>query len=326
MTIRRALPSTPCRMIGAWCFLDHFGPVDVTRGHGLRVGPHPHTALQTFTWPLAGEILHRDSLGYEQIIRPGQVNLMTAGRGISHSEESPGTRSSQLHGAQLWIALPEAVRHCEPAFDHYPKLPVIERDGFRITLLVGEALGEQAPTRVFTPLLSLDFMTGGEAATTLDVPAGFEFGVLMLEGQATIDSQVLHVGQLLYLGSGSDQLRVSSTSPARLLLIGGAPFGEEILMWWNFVGRSREELTRAAAEWDSGDARFGTVRGYPGERLKAPLPPWTTTWPPNGGHDVPPKTPVPLVLGPVSGVVCMHRQWCRRCPQLFRRQTRIAPT
>lgn len=182
MTIRRALPSAQCRMIGAWCFLDHFGPVDATRGDGLRVGPHPHNSLQTFTWPLAGEILHRDSLGYEQIIRPGQVNLMTAGCGISHSEESPPVRSPRLHGAQLWIALPEAVRHCEPAFEHYPELPVIDRDGFRVTVLVGEALGELAPTRVFSPLLALDIACDGDAATSLAVPAEYELGALVLEG------------------------------------------------------------------------------------------------------------------------------------------------
>jgi redox-sensitive bicupin YhaK (pirin superfamily) len=118
MTIRRALPSRHRRMVGAWCFLDHFGPVDVSGGDGLRVGPHPHIGLQTVTWPLEGEIVHRDSLGYVQRIRPGQLNLMTAGRGISHSEESPVDRPPGLHGAQLWIALPDANRNCNPAFDH----------------------------------------------------------------------------------------------------------------------------------------------------------------------------------------------------------------
>ncbi len=279
LTIRRALPSAQRRMIGAWCFLDHFGPVDATRGDGLRVGPHPHTALQTFTWPLAGEILHRDSLGCEQIIRPGQVNLMTAGRGISHSEESPHTRSAplhELHGAQLWIALPEAERHREPSFEHYSELPVIERGGFRITLLTGEALGERAPTRVFSPLLGLDLTSHGEAASTLEVRRDFEFGALALDGQTSVDGQALEVGQLLYLGCGRERLHLRGTEQSRLLLIGGAPFGEEILMWWNFVGRSRQELERAVTDWNAGDARFGTVHGYPGERLMAPLPPWAS--------------------------------------------------
>jgi hypothetical protein len=274
LTIRRALPARERRMIGAWCFLDHFGPLDTRGGDGLRVGPHPHTALQTFTWPLAGEILHRDSLGCEQRIRPGQVNLMTAGRGISHSEESPAVRSASLHGAQLWIALPEAERHCEPAFEHYPELPVIERDGFRVTVLAGEALGERAPTRVFSPLLGLDLTSMGEAATALPVRPDFEYGALVLDGEASVAGHAIGTGRLLYLGCGRTQLAIASAAPARLLLVGGAPFGEEILMWWNFVGRSRQELTAAVADWNAGHDRFGTVHGYPGERLVAPRPPW----------------------------------------------------
>lgn len=274
MTIRRALPGRERRMIGAWCFLDHFGPIDTRGGDGLRVGPHPHTALQTFTWPLAGEILHRDSLGYEQVIRPGQVNLMTAGRGISHSEESPRKRSAWLHGAQLWIALPEAERHRDPAFEHYAQLPVIEQGSFHITVLAGEALGERAPTRVFSPLLGLDLASGGEAATTLALRPDFEYGALVLEGETSVAGRTLGTGRLLYLGCGRERLEVRSAGASRLLLVGGAPFGEEVLMWWNFVGRSREELARAVEDWNAGDARFGAVRGYPGERLVAPTPPW----------------------------------------------------
>lgn len=274
MAIRRALPNRARRMIGAWCFLDHFGPLDTRGGPGLRVGPHPHTGLQTFTWPLAGEILHRDSLGYEQLIRPGAVNLMTAGRGISHSEESPGERSPLLHGAQLWIALPEAHRHTAPAFEHYPQMPVVEREGFRITVLAGEALGEKAPTRVYSPLLGLDLAAPAAAAATLALQPGFEHGALVLEGEATIAGQASGIGRLLYLGRRRERLTVACEGPARLLLLGGEPFAEEILMWWNFVGRSPAEISQWVADWNAGDARFGAVRGYPGERLGAPLPPW----------------------------------------------------
>lgn len=278
MTIRRALPNRLRRMIGAWCFLDHFGPLDVTQGDGMRVGPHPHIGLQTFTWPLAGEILHRDSLGFEQLIRPGQVNLMTAGRGISHSEESPQQRSALLHGAQLWIALPDEHRHCEPAFEHYPQLPVLDRGGFRVTVLAGEALGERAPTRVLSPLVALDFTSNGEAAIEIAVRSDFEYGAMVLQGEADIEGQAVGIGQLLYLGCGRERLQLRCVPrdglDTRLLLIGGAPFGEEVLLWWNFVGRDRQELARASAEWNAGDARFGTVHGYPGERLEAPLPPW----------------------------------------------------
>ena len=274
LTIRRALPSRERRLIGAWCFLDHFGPIDTTGGGGLRVGPHPHTALQTFTWPLAGEILHRDSLGCEQLIRPGQVNLMTAGRGISHSEESPAQRPAPLHGAQLWIALPETECHRDPAFEHYPELPVVTRDGFRATVLAGEALGERAPTRVFSPLLGLDLTCGEAAAMSIPTRADFEYGALVLEGEANVAGQPIAPGRLLYLGCGRERLPVQCAAAARLLLVGGAPFGEEILLWWNFVGRSRQELAEAVADWNGGHPRFGEVRGYPGERLTAPRPPW----------------------------------------------------
>jgi quercetin 2,3-dioxygenase len=273
MTIRRALPSRLRRMIGAWCFLDHFGPADVGGGDGLRVGPHPHTGLQTFTWVLQGEILHRDSLGVEQLIRPGQVNLMTAGRGISHSEESPAQRGTRLHGAQLWIALPDGVRHTVPDFAHYPELPVLERGGFRLTVLAGGLLGQRAPTQLYSPLLGLDLHAERAADLHLPLDPGFEHGALVLEGEVTVEDQPLPIGQLLYLGLGREQLRIRCAAPARLLLIGGAPFGEEILLWWNFVGRSRAELTQAVRDWNAGHG-FGEVRGYPGTRLQSPLPPW----------------------------------------------------
>ncbi len=274
MTIRRALPTRGRRMIGAWCFLDHFGPVDVATGEGMRVGPHPHTGLQTFTWPLAGELFHRDSLGCQQLIRPGAVNLMTAGRGISHSEESPPEHAPTLHGAQLWIALPEAQRHIEPAFEHYPAMPVVERGGFRVTVLAGESLGEQAPTRVYSPLVGLDLAAPGDAALVLPLRPDFEYGALVLAGEARLAGGALVPGQLLYLRRGRESLEVSGAAGLRLLLLGGAPFGEDVLMWWNFVGRTREELAEYVSAWNAGDPRFGTVQGYAGDRLPAPRPPW----------------------------------------------------
>ncbi len=273
LTIRRALPSRRRRMIGAWCFLDHAGPADVGEDPGIRVGPHPHIGLQTFTWPVTGELLHRDSLGYEQIIRPGQVNLMTAGRGISHSEESPTERSPEFHGAQLWIALPDAERHREPGFEHYPEQPQLNRDGFVITVVAGEALGELAPAQVYSPLVGMDLYTRGEAQTRLPLNPAFEYGALLLEGSVEIDGQPLNIGQLLYLGCGREQLTVRADQTARLLLLGGEPFGEEILMWWNFVGRSKQEMIRATRDWNEGD-RFGQVQNYDGPRLTAPATPW----------------------------------------------------
>jgi redox-sensitive bicupin YhaK (pirin superfamily) len=274
MRIRRALPSRHKRMVGAWCFLDHFGPLDATQGRGLRVGPHPHTGLQTFTWPMAGEIFHRDSLGSEQLIRPGAVNLMTAGRGISHSEESPDERSPLLHGAQLWIALPDTVRHIEPAFEHYPSVPSLTRDGFRLTVMCGEALGERSPVRVHTPMLGLELLSQGDARSTLPLRTDFEHAVLVLEGALAVDGETLEPGTLLVLPPGRDRIAVQATAASRALLIGGEPFPEEILMWWNFIGREKDEITQYVRDWNAGADYLGQVRGYDGARLTAPLPPW----------------------------------------------------
>ncbi len=276
MMIRRALPSRQRRMVGAWCFLDHFGPLDATTGRGLRVGPHPHIGLQTFTWPISGEILHRDSLGYEQVIRPGAVNLMTAGRGISHSEESPEQRSPILHGAQLWIALPDALRHMEPAFEHYPSVPTVNRDGFQITIMAGEALGERSPVRVHTPLVGLELLTTDAARSELPLRSSFEHALLVLEGALRVNGEVLAPGTLLFLPTGRDSLSIETSGPARTLLIGGEPFGEEILMWWNFVARTKEEVVQATRDWNAGKDYLGEVRGYGGARLVAPMPPWIT--------------------------------------------------
>ncbi len=273
MQIRRALPARQKRTVGAWCFLDHFGPLDVSEGKGLRVGPHPHIGLQTFTWPIAGEILHRDSLGYEQIIRPGQVNLMTAGRGIAHSEESPVERSPLIHGAQLWIALPESHRHIEPEFEHYPAVPSVERDGMRVTVMTGELLGERSPVHLYTPSIGLEVHSTGGGEIQLPLRADFEHAVLMLDAAAQIDGEALAIGTLLYLPTGRDRINIRSIGPMRLLLIGGEPFPEEPLLWWNFVARTQDEITQATRDWNA-SVGFGEVQGYDGERLHAPPPPW----------------------------------------------------
>jgi quercetin 2,3-dioxygenase len=266
LSIRRALPHRQRRMIGAWCFFDHAGPVESTQG--LRVGPHPHIGLQTFTWMIEGELLHRDSLGSEQRIRPGQVNLMTAGRGIAHSEESlPG--STRLHSAQLWIALPDAHRHTEPAFHHYPELPVLARGGFECTLLAGAFGGARSPAQVHSPLLGLDLRADKAAETTLELEDTFEHGVLVLDGAAQVDGAALSPGTLLYFAPGRRTLTLRCTAAARLLLVGGEPFGEKILLWWNFVARTQAELEQATQDWNA-QRRFGEVVGFDGPRLTAP--------------------------------------------------------
>jgi redox-sensitive bicupin YhaK (pirin superfamily) len=267
--IRRAVPNHHRRMVGAWCFLDHAGPADYQPGQGLSIGPHPHIGLQTFTWMIEGEVLHRDSLGCEQLIRPGQVNLMTAGHGISHSEESPVGRAGRFHAAQLWIALPDAERHREPDFRHYPELPVITHGGFNITVLAGECDGERSPAKVYAPLIGLDLATRGPAQTTLPLDPAFEHAALTLAGAMSLNGELLEPGTLLYLATGPASLELSSSAAARILLIGGAPFGEEILLWWNFVARTPAEMEIARRDWIEGE-RFGKVHGARGRPLIAP--------------------------------------------------------
>lgn len=271
LNVRRALPSRQRRTVGAWCFLDHLGPVDYAPGGGLNVGPHPHIGLQTFTWMIEGEVVHRDSLGNQQTIRPGQVNLMSAGRGISHSEDSPPGRGGHAHAVQLWIALDEAHRHDPPAFRNYPRLPVIERAGCRITLLAGTLFGETSPVEVHTPLLGMDMTMQASREVAIPLDPAFEHAVLMLEGTATLDGENVTPEALAYLRPGCEGITLRTAGPARLVLIGGAPFGEEILVWWNFVARSQDELIEAVRDWNAG-TRFGEVRGSPSRPLSAPDP------------------------------------------------------
>jgi quercetin 2,3-dioxygenase len=269
LMIRRALPNRRRRTVGAWCFLDHAGPLDYPAGAGLHVGPHPHIGLQTFTWMIEGEVVHRDSLGNEQVITPGQVNLMTAGRGISHSEDSAPGPGGRLHAAQLWIALPEAQRQRAPAFQNYPRLPLIERGGFSARVLAGSALGETSPAEVYSPLMAVDLVAAGAACLELPLTAAFEHAAVVLAGAASVEGEALTPGTLLYLGTHRERLAVACERAARVLLIGGAPFGENVLLWWNFVARRVAEMEEATRAWKSGE-RFGEVRGSPSPRLIAP--------------------------------------------------------
>ena len=269
MPVRRLLPTRERRTVGAWCFLDHAGPVAFEAGGGIHVGPHPHIGLQTFTWMIEGEVLHSDSLGNRQWIRPGQVNVMTAGHGISHAEDAPHDRAGRSHAVQLWIALPDAERERAPMFQHCAQLPHVGRDGFDITLLVGDWLGASSPATVFSPLLGADLLAGGAAATTLPLRAEFEHAVLGLDGEARIEGEALAPGTLCFLGTGRETLRIETDAAARLLLLGGEPFAEDVLLWWNFVARSAGEMAQATRDWNHGD-RFGEVRGTGLPRLVAP--------------------------------------------------------
>jgi hypothetical protein len=235
---------------------------------GMHVGPHPHIGLQTFTWMIEGEVVHRDSLGNEQLVTPGQVNLMTAGAGIAHAEDSAPGRAGRLHAAQLWIALPEGERRRPPAFRNYPQLPLVRSGGFDARVLAGSAFGQVSPAEVYSPLVGLDLTAESAAALSLPLTASFEHAALVLSGTASVAGETLSPGTLLYFGPGREELGLRTEVAARILVIGGTPFDEQILVWWNFVARTRDEIAAATRDWNAG--RFGAVRGSPAPALVAP--------------------------------------------------------
>ncbi len=250
-SVRRALPRRRRRTVGAWCFADHFGPTRAGEQGGMQIGPHPHIGLQTVTWLVDGHLLHRDSVGSVQPIRPGELNLMTAGEGVAHAEESQVEEGGLLHGAQLWVAMPEATRHGPPAFEHHAHLPTVGLGPVTATVLVGAVGDVRSPARSDTPLVGVELSTqGGEALVPLD--RDFEHGVIVLEGSLEIEGESVSPGELTYLGTHRAELRVRADTPARALLLGGAPFDEDLLMWWNFVGRTRTDIEEAARDWKRG--------------------------------------------------------------------------
>jgi len=270
MAILRLLPRSQRRLVGPWCFLDAFGPIEFAAGKPLDVPPHPHIGLQTVTWLLEGEALHNDSLGRSATARPGVLNLMTAGRGIAHSEETPPESRGRLHGVQLWVALPDAHRHREPSFESHAGLPEVDLGRGRATVILGSLGGAASPGTTFSPIVGADVSLEAGAAVEVPVDPLQEHALVPLEGEARLDGSPLTAGGLDYLGTGRDVLRLSGASAgARVLLIGGAPFGETVLMWWNFVARTRDEIVAAREDWEAG-RRFGTVDAYRGARTPAP--------------------------------------------------------
>ncbi|MER7578820.1 pirin family protein [Kitasatospora sp. NPDC097691] len=270
MTVRRTLPQRSRTLIGAWCFVDHYGPDDVANTGGMDVAPHPHTGLQTVSWLFTGEIEHRDSLGIHAYVRPGEVNLMTSGHGIAHSEVStPATTT--LHGVQLWVALPEEHRHTGRAFHHHAPAPVT-LDGGEARVFLGSLAGDTSPVPTFTPLLGAEITLRPHATVTLDVDPAFEHGLLIDRGEVRFAGTPLHPADLGYLAPGATTVTLTNTgdTDARTVLLGGAPFEEQIVMWWNFIGRSHEDIVRAREEWQAAADRYGAVDGYPGDRLPAP--------------------------------------------------------
>lgn len=277
MTVRRTLPQRRRSLIGAWCFIDHYGPDDVSETGGMRVPPHPHTGLQTVSWLFEGAIEHRDSVGSHTLVRPGELNLMTAGRGISHSEVST-PETTRLHGAQLWVALPSASREVAPFFEHHTPQPAALGPA-TVRTFVGELAGSGTRATVFSPLVGAEVVVPGGTRVTVPLDASFEHGVLVDAGEVTVAGAAVPLSHLAYLCPGRDAVEVEAGpgAPARLLLLGGEPLGEEIVMWWNFIGRSHDEIVASRADWQSEviagadpAGRFGTVAGYDGAPLPAP--------------------------------------------------------
>ena len=271
--VRRALPNRPRRTVGAWCFVDHMGPADVRVDQDL-IGPHPHIGLQTVTWLLAGELLHRDSLGSEQVIRPGQLNLMTAGHGVAHAEEATGRFHGSLHGVQLWVAQPSSTRDGDAAFEHHAELPQVELGSSTGTVLVGSVAGTSSPARRDTDHLGID-LDLAPGTTAIELEPSHEHALVVFEGDVTVDGRPLAPGHLAYLGPGRDECALTTSATARALLIGGAPFAEQVLMWWNFVARTRDEISAARDDWMAGHERFGVVTSKL-DRIDVGEPPWRT--------------------------------------------------
>nr|WP_243418191.1 pirin family protein [Actinomycetospora cinnamomea] len=261
MSVRRTLPQRQRSLVGAWCFVDHYGPDDTSASGGMDVPPHPHTGLATVSWLFTGEVEHRDSLGVHAIVRPGELNLMTAGHGIAHSEVStPGT--TVLHGVQLWVALPEHARDAPRDFAHHVPAPVT-LEGATVRVFLGDLAGASSPVVTTTPLLGAELLVDAGARLALDVDPAFEHGLLVDGGRVALQGQPLGPGELGVVDPGPRRLEITAADGrARLVLLGGPPFGEQIVMFWNFVGRSHEEIVAFREAWEAGSERFGEVEGY----------------------------------------------------------------
>jgi redox-sensitive bicupin YhaK (pirin superfamily) len=269
LKILRALPIRQKRLVGAWCFLDRFGPLSFSDAKPMDVAPHPHIGLQTVSWLLQGEIVHKDSLGSEALLRPGGVNVMTSGGAIAHSEETPSQNSGVLNGVQLWVALPDAHRHGAASFQHIDEVPIVEQSGGTVSVFAGSVHGYSSTAQHFSPLLGVDISLHANGSLELPLDSSFEHAALLLRGDAEIDGQEIDSMSLWYLGTSRPSVEFKSKNESHILLIGGPPFPETILMWWNFVARTAEEIAHARSDWQS-HQRFGEVAAYDGPRLDAP--------------------------------------------------------
>lgn len=270
LPIVRVLPTKGRRTVGAWCFVDLMAPDDIMEPPPMEIGPHPHIGLSTVTWLLSGEALHSDSLGSEQVIKPGQLNLMTAGHGIAHAEL--GLRGGR--GVQMWVAQPEETRHGGSAFEHHPALPVWNFETGEAAVLIGELGDAVSPATVATPLVGAELrMTEG----SVEIPTenGFEYALVPLDNPMRIDGHIVEPGWIGFTEAGHPEMTIDAgPGGGRAMLLGGVPLGDRIQMWWNFVARTKDEITEAWRAWqDHDEDRFPDP---PSElaRIDAPRPPW----------------------------------------------------
>ncbi len=279
--VTRLLPQRERRTVGAWCFVDHYGPDDVRDSAGMQVAPHPHTGLQTVSWLFEGDVRHRDTLGSDALLQPDVLGLMTAGRGIAHSERSPRRRAARLHGVQLWVALPDGARDVAPAFELHRDLPVLTPTaGARVRVMFGELGGVRSPAATFSPIVGADLDLDRGVSVTLPLDPTHEHALVVATGGvrvrgASAAAGGVAPGVLAYLGEGRAEVTLTAnrTSGARVLLLGGQPFEERLVMWWNFIGRSQSDIELARKAWNDEDTArevFGSVRADTGPRMLAP--------------------------------------------------------
>lgn len=282
MGIVRILPTKGRRTIGPWCFVDLMKPDDVEKPPKLEVGPHPHIGLATVTWLFEGSVTHTDSLGTEQLIRPGQLNLMTAGHGIAHAEEGVETArvvaDSDVMGVQMWLAQTDATRHADSAFQHLDQVPLADFRSATAQVLVGEVDDARSPAAVDHPTVALDIRVA--PSVVLPTVPSFEYGVVPIDRPLLVRDSIVEPGSLALVAPGFDTLPIEVRGgTARVMVIGGEPLGTTLQMWWNFVARTQDEITDAWRDWNNrNDDRFGPVLSTL-DRFEAPRPPWV---PPEG--------------------------------------------
>ncbi|MEO1967629.1 MAG: pirin family protein [Sphingomonadaceae bacterium] len=276
--VRRAIPSRDLAMVGPFIFVDQFGPAQLDLGKGMDVRPHPHINLATVTWLFEGAIDHRDSIGSFATIRPGQVNLMTAGSGIVHSERSPQAERStgpKLYGMQTWLALPDGREEIDPAFEAVLDLPVVEDGCTKATVVMGSLWGRQAQTTTYADTIYAEILLGAGGSIPIDAEAD-ERAVMLVGGEAQIDGIALGLYELTLLKPG-DAMTLTSESGGRIMLMGGEAFGTKRYVWWNFVSSDRERINQAKRDWREG--RFAKVPGDNEEFIPLPEVPKTVSYP-----------------------------------------------